>query len=106
MITVTETKSRILELCADDAYGSWEFWPKADKTDATLEIILSALTELVGKGELAALHYTLKTGYQTALFDDSRLRQELERSRTGSVDPDAFYWFAAPSLAKSSPPAC
>src|SRR5262249_33561965 len=87
-------RAHILELCSEDAHGSWEFWAQ-DKTAEELNAIASAIAELMGEKKLEALEHKVNGPYTNVLFDITRLRNELEHSRMLNIDPDAFYWFSA-----------
>lgn len=87
----------LLELCAEDDWGSWELWwnisgsmphkPWPEPKHAFLDVI----DGLVAEGRLLAKHRLqdgsfAKTGYQRAT-----LAFEIEHA--DAPDPDNFYWF-------------
>lgn len=91
-------KIDILELCSEDAYGSWEFWSgAADKSEEEAQKIIQAIQELV-KDDLIAptdgRHVKDQT-YQKIPLDTKRLTKEVQLSIPFTVDPDTFYWFYA-----------
>jgi hypothetical protein len=96
MQTKYQAGLRILELCSEDAYGSWTFWSTADgKTEAELMSVLEAIVDLVNEKKLDVFEHKFNGPYEKAPFDIERLRNELKKSMVPEVYPDAFYWFMA-----------
>ena len=94
MQTKDQAKSRVLELCSESEYGSWEFWSKAaEKSDQELQSILEAILELLQEHRIRA--FERKFPDRPVDVDSARLRNELQQSLIGSVDPNSFYWFEA-----------
>jgi hypothetical protein len=89
-------KMHILELCCEDAYGSWEFWSdRNNKTIEELGQILQTLIELVQTQKLEILTHVAGGPYVITKLDIERLRIELQQSTIPNVNPDTFYWFEA-----------
>lgn len=89
-------KKKILELCAEDVHGSWEFWSTAEgKTPEEADQITQAITQLVQEGQITPVKYVPENkSYAQVALDESLLAQEVRRSmEQGAVDPDTFYWF-------------
>jgi hypothetical protein len=85
----------ILELCSEDAYGSWELW--AGKTKTVLEII--QITQIVSELIKEKKIITLENDKEVP-FEVSRLENELKRSAVSDVDADNFYRFWATDSGK------
>src|SRR3989344_2107063 len=91
-----QARGRILELCSEDAYGSWLFWSESDnKSEAELQSILEAIIELVKEKKIEVLEHKFNGPYTEVSFNSGRLRDELKHSIIHEVNPDIFYWFAA-----------
>ncbi len=102
-MNVLEKKREILELCSEDAYGSWEFWSDAkNKTEAEAGVIVQAIQELVSEKLIVPTEGTYVKGhsYQEILLDADRLTHEVMLSIPFTVDPDTFYWFYATEKGK------
>ncbi len=93
-----EIESKILELVAEDAYGSWELWwdISADIDKNQKELIkkkfIETISNLIEANKLEVLHHKAMGAYEHASFDPKQLEFELENSST--PDPDSFYWFS------------
>jgi hypothetical protein len=104
MKTSTQIKSKILELCSESEYGSWEFWSDRDnKTADECEQIFQALVSLVEEKMIVPTEhkYVKDQSYDEVSLDFARLADELTRSMTPyNVDPESFYWFYATDQGK------
>lgn len=93
-------ESKILELAAEDAYGSWELWWEisANITDESKEIVrrkfIDTIKELVEAKKLDVYNHKAMGDYQQVSFDSQRLEFEIENSN--APNPDEFYWFSTP----------
>ena len=90
-----EIKHKVLELCAEDDYGSWELWwaISADSKVTTKEDLVSVLEELVNQHALVAKMRAGDNGLLVAPFSRARLSAELKNE--ARPDPESFYWFGA-----------
>lgn len=89
--------AKILELSAEDDYGSWELWwsvrsrsPGAPRHGPKQNFV-SLIENLIKDGKLVAKTRGDDGKLQVAEFDSLRLLNELERA--DQPDPDTFYWF-------------
>jgi hypothetical protein len=98
---INNKKDYILELCSEDAYGSWEFWSTKDnKTIEEAKQIIDTIIKLINEKKLVALEHKFNGPYKEVSLDVERLENEVKRSMHQSiddydVDPDTFYWFEA-----------
>ena len=96
-------REKIIELCSEDDYGSWElFWGvspffKIENQHGNAETIFVALIDdLISKKQIVSLIKNQATDQlEAALFDKNRLAIQLEKSL--KPEPDSFYWFGLPS---------
>lgn len=92
---INQNRIHILELCSEDAYGSWEFWQNFPKTEAEGQLIAQAIKELVAEKKIIPLEHKTRGDYKEVSLDVSRLEKEIRLSMIPNVDPDSFYWFEA-----------
>ncbi len=99
MQTNEQIRSKILELCSESEYGSWEFWSdRNNKTEEECEQLFQALIDLVNEKLIISTEHKhiVDRSYTEAPLDTIRLKNELKRSmKPYNVDPDSFYWFFA-----------
>ncbi len=107
MINRNKIRSNILELCSEDAYGSWEFWSSSEgKTEEQAIEIVDTLAELVNAGELNCLKYnSTDNTYTPTVLNKGKLRKELLASmqqveNPGVINSDEFYWFESTDKGK------
>jgi len=94
-----KVRSKILELCSESEYGSWEFWStKKNKTKAEGRLIIRVISELVKEKKIYPIEYesVADQTYKPVRLDMLRLKNEIKRSmKPYNVDPLKFYWFLA-----------
>lgn len=94
-----KTRLRILELCSESEYGSWEFWSnKENKTSDECNEIVQAIIDLVEEHKIFPIEYSTvrDQSYQEVLLDIDRLKSEVEQSmQLNNIDRKTFYWFLA-----------
>lgn len=90
-------KRNILEICSEDAYGSWELWDNDSPRDQQhIEIIIHAVQEMIENGLIVSEEYLSSNNtYKAVPFTTERLEKELKLAIKGEVDSDTFYWFYA-----------
>lgn len=94
----TEIKSLILELCSEDAYGSWELWWKVSADISSVppntlrEQFIDAVEELINEQKVVASNHKGNGAYEEKVFDRPRLTFEIENA--DKPVPDSFYWFS------------
>ena len=96
-----DIRHKILELCAEDDYGSWElWWAIKDKAQGTVADIRQEFTaiieELVNERALIVKTRGANHNFLNAPFSRERLQTELKSA--SRPDPDSFYWFGAAAL--------
>jgi hypothetical protein len=89
-------RSRIIELCSEDAYGSWELWwslgaKKTEKQDALCDRFIEAVQGLVREGVIIALRKDEHNQFSVVQLDRDRLRYELQNA--DHPKPSEFFWF-------------
>ena len=89
-------RSRIIELCSEDAYGSWELWwslgaKKAEQWDSLCDRFIQAVQGLVSEGKVIALRKDEHNQFSVVPLDGDRLRHELQNS--DDPKPFEYYWF-------------
>src|SRR5918994_4094866 len=101
MLNVKKIKEKVLELCSESEYGSWEFWSGKDKTDEEMELIYQAIMDLIQEKHIRALQQRPDKSFEEVPLNAERLKDELKQSMTPyNVEPDRFYWFEATELGK------
>jgi hypothetical protein len=94
-----QIKSKILELCSESEYGSWEFWANGEnKTETECMQIVQAIIDLVKEKKIYPVEYQTVADqtYQEVPLDVFRLENEVRRSmQPDNLDPHNFYWFLA-----------
>jgi hypothetical protein len=88
--------SRIIELCSEDAYGSWELWwslgaKNAEERNALCDRFIEAVQGLVREGVIIALRKNEHNQFSVVPLDGDRLRHELQIS--DDPKPFEYYWF-------------
>ena len=78
-------RSRIIELCSEDAYGSWELWwslgvKKTEKRDSFCDRFIEAVQGLVSEGKIVALRKDEHNQFSVVPLDPDRLSYELQNS--------------------------
>jgi hypothetical protein len=96
----TNIKNRILELCAEDDYGSWELWwaitPEdrdAEEADLSQDFV-RVVEELVNKK--AIIPKSRDSNHKLSVVEFSRKRLKKEIKGSAQPDPDQYYWFGLP----------
>ena len=89
-------RSRIIELCSEDAYGSWELWwslgaKKAEEQDSFCDRFIEAVQGLVSEGKITALRKDEHNQFSVVPLDPDRLRYELRNS--DDAKPLEYFWF-------------
>jgi len=97
---IKKIKSEILELCSEDAYGSWELWWNgsfgipSSKIDDFRKDFIDIVESLVKEEKLIPFHHKdIGGSYIKVPFE--RLRLEFETEHSSPPDPDTYYWFEA-----------
>jgi hypothetical protein len=95
-------RTEILELCAEDAYGSWEFWENAqNKIEEEARLITEALCSLVANKLVEPCEHKAGGDYLPVSLNPERLLNEVTLSMSkNKISPDNFYWFTATELGK------
>ncbi len=100
---LSKIESRILELCSEDAHGSWELCVANENDLIEKSIINQSIANLVKEKLIVAIEYeSIKDQtYKTVAFDVQRLTHEISISFEGNyVDRESFYWFSATEKGK------
>jgi hypothetical protein len=89
-------QSRIIELCSEDAYGSWELWwslgaKKAEERDSLCDRFIEAVQGLANEGKVISLRKDEHNQFSVVQLDRDRLRYELQNS--DDPKPFEYYWF-------------
>jgi hypothetical protein len=89
-------QSRIIELCSEDAYGSWELWwslgaKEAEERNSLCDRFIEAVQSLVREGKIIALRKAERNQFSVVQLDHDRLRYELRNA--DHPKPIEFYWF-------------
>jgi hypothetical protein len=92
-----EISSKILELCSEDEYGSWELWwavspGRENDVDRDLQLaFIDVIEDLTRDGKIVAKERIDGLRSQIAPFSRERLKKEIN----SAFHPDAnsFYWF-------------
>jgi len=94
-----DIRHKVLELCAEDDYGSWELWwavtdhENVPAKDLRREFA-AVIESLVNKRALVAKRRGAGGELLAAPFSRKRLLSELESASV--PDPDGSYWFGTP----------
>ena len=93
-----DIRQKILELCAEDDYGSWELWwavkAKAQGSVADFrQEFVATIEELVNERALIVKTRGANHNFRNASFSRERLQTELKSA--ARPEPDSFYWFGA-----------
>ena len=89
--------AKVLELCSEDDYGSWELWWDAsakvpeDHVPDLKRRFLDVVSELISAGKLIAKAHSADGNIAPTRFDREKLAREIDAS--GDPDPDSFFWF-------------
>lgn len=87
----------VLELCAEDDYGSWELWwhisadVPAEQIPALNPLFLDVVTNLVSSGDLTAKVHSTDGNITATEFDREKLAREVDSA--SNPDPDSYFWF-------------
>jgi hypothetical protein len=89
-------RSRIIELCSEDAYGSWELWwslgaKKTEERDALCDHFIGSVQGLVNEGKIIALRKDEHNRFSVVQLDRDRLSYELQNAN--HPKPSEFFWF-------------
>jgi len=89
-------RSRIIELCSEDAYGSWELWwslgvKKAEDRDSFCDRFIEAVQGLVSEGKIVALRKDEHNQFSVVQINPDRLSYELQNS--DDPKPLEYLWF-------------
>ncbi|HVB17822.1 MAG TPA: hypothetical protein VNF04_14895 [Stellaceae bacterium] len=93
----TSIKNTILELCAEDDYGSWELLWAVTGSDKRTDVatarqdFVAAIEDLVVQGAIVAK--TIGADGKLCEIPFSRPRLEKEVEKADCPDPDHDYWF-------------
>jgi len=90
---VMEMKQKILELCSEDDYGSWELWWAICQNSPKETIkftFIKAITDMIDQGLLIAKKHDQSGHLQQTFFSKDKLLLEIDRQLT---NVDGFYWF-------------
>jgi hypothetical protein len=96
----TSIKDQILELCAEDDYGSWELWwaigaeNRISKEGELQHDFLTAVEELVKDHVIIAKAKTADHKIAPVSFSMKRLQEEIRNA--AKPNPDQYYWFGLP----------
>jgi hypothetical protein len=92
-------KGKILELCSEDDYGSWELWwaitseyKNVAGQDLQLDFI-DAIENLIRDGKIVAKTRTGGPKFLFATFSREQLNEEIKSAVR--PDPETFYWFGS-----------
>jgi hypothetical protein len=94
-----QIKSKILELCSEDAHGSWElFWSvsKGLSSQSKQELVLQfvqSVEDLINDKLIIPLRYSEGGAFTEVVFDRRKLSNDLELS--DAPNPEALTWFEA-----------
>jgi hypothetical protein len=92
-----EVEARVIELCDEDDWGSWElWWNTSAKTQpkqmlALIEIFLDVISELISAGKLNAKHKRTDGNITATKYDREELAREIDSA--DNPDPDSDFWF-------------
>jgi len=89
-------RSRVIDLCSEDAYGSWELWwslgPKETETLVVLrDQFVLCIQELIADGTLLALKKSDHNLLSVVALDVERLKYEIQNS--SRPVPLDYFWF-------------
>lgn len=94
MDTRENIRQKILELCSEDDYGSWElFWAASNLGLGNDQFLLAdTILDLLSEGKIKAKRKNPDSGELSASgVDRGTLLKELSMSNT--PNPETFYWF-------------
>ena len=92
-------KAKVLELCSEDDYGSWELWwdisaeVPAEQLPSLKNQFLDVISEQVSAGKLIAKMHSTDGNTAATRFDRDKLAREIDSA--GDADPDSFFWFGS-----------
>jgi hypothetical protein len=96
-MSVDSIKETILDLCSEDAYGSWDLWwavraefSEVDRPQAHRDFV-AAIGQLVKEGKIASVKYVEGGPFEPVIFDEKRLDREVQQA--DSPNGKEFYWF-------------
>lgn len=98
----TSIKTRILELCSEDDYGSWELWWAVMPEIGTVEEdelrhdFVNTVGELINTHAIAAKKKGSDSKLSAAVFSKRRLDSEIRNA--SKPDPSRYYWFGVPEI--------
>jgi hypothetical protein len=89
-------QSRIIELCSEDAYGSWELWwslgaKKPKERDSLCDRFIEAVQDLLNEGRVIALRKDEHNQFSVVQLDRDQLTYELQNA--DHPKPSEFFWF-------------
>ena len=96
--STNDIKAKILELCSDDDYGSWELWWNASAEVPAQQIpelkdrFLNVVCELVSAGKLKAKSESKDGSITPTQFDREKLAREIDSAEDSD---DSFFWFGS-----------
>ena len=96
-MTNADIEANVLELCAEDEFGSWELWWSVRAKCCSLDekelrsLFVKTIGNLVDLGRLAAGTRSAKGDFLAAAFSRERLAEEIQHA--DSPEPDRSYWF-------------
>jgi hypothetical protein len=87
-------REKILELCSEDYYGSWELWWAVSSLPESERDFIEAIEQLINEGKIVSKIQGADEKFLTVPFSRKRLEEEIRSNL--SPDPDTFYWFGTP----------
>jgi hypothetical protein len=89
-------QSRIIELCSEDAYGSWELWwslgaMEAEERNSSCNRFIETVQSLVREGKIIALRKDEHNQFSVVQLDRDRLSYEIQNS--DDPKPLEYFWF-------------
>lgn len=90
---------KILELCSEDDYGSWELWwaitsDHKNVADQDLQLdFINVIENLVRDRKIVAKIRTVGPRFLIVPFSRERLNEEIKSAIR--PDPNTFYWFGS-----------
>ena len=95
--SIQEMSAKLLELCSEDDYGSWELWwdvsaeIPADQAPKLKKEFTDLVSELVSAGKLIPKCHSADGNFAPTQFDREKLVREIDSA--ANPDPDSFFWF-------------
>jgi hypothetical protein len=97
----TSIKDKIMELCAEDDYGSWELWwaveaeNRPSKEGNLQHAFAKAVGDLIRERIIISKTRSADHKLSSTPFSIKRLHEEVRNS--SQPDPERYYWFGLPA---------